>query len=196
MKKICFVLILTLCTVICGCGGNEGYIPPTEEVWPSHSPEATPYIHLYEPPVPETEEIPPEETYSSFEELLESLYSRVGNFFVKDWELEMFRGLPQSEPYSFVVHMEQPIGTYTEDTAIATAEYFTALGCNVRVKRQETTSDGMRSLAYVVILDITPEKLWELSTKTDDYFHVEQLYKSVDERFDILLWPAEGGGAA
>ena len=52
-------------------------------------------------------------------------------------------------------------------------------------------ADGKESLAWVTIITTTPSHLWELSDSLEEQLHVEQLYQSVDIRFDTVVWPEE-----
>ena len=50
---------------------------------------------------------------------------------------------------------------------------------------------GKEYSAWVTIITTTPSHFWEISSSLDEKLHVEQLYKSVDIRFDTVVWPEE-----
>ena len=104
----------------------------------------------------------------------------------------MFRDLPQDEPYSFVVHIDAMLqGTDTVDDHIALAQKFVELGCEAKVKEMRSIEDGKEYTAWVTIITTTPSHFWEISSSLDEKLHIEQLYKSVDIRFDTVVWPED-----
>ena len=140
-------------------------------------------------PNPETHQGPVE--YSeSYEDFIRSIYAEEGNYYVIDWELEMFKSLPQDEPYPFVVRTNAMLqGADTLDDHIALAEKFSELGCEAKVKAMRSVEDGKERTAWVTIITATPSHFWEISDSLSEKLHVEQLYKSVDIRFDTVVWP-------
>ena len=161
--------------------------------WPySHAGE-TPYIRLQNEPADQgTSEF----HGMDYEEILQTLYVWEGSFCFINWEKALFESLPQDEPYSFVVHTEQFLrGGGGEDEHIRLAQAFADQGCEARVKKMDAMQDGMHTIAYVTIVTTTPSKLWELAHSMDEQLFVEQLYESVDYRFNISVWPeAQGNG--
>ena len=51
--------------------------------------------------------------------------------------------------------------------------------------------DGKEYTAWVTIITTTPSHFWEISSSLDEKLHIEQLYKSVDIRFDTVVWPED-----
>ena len=195
--KYRIILLLILCTVFLTACGNrsESATITLESPWPSHAPDATPYVRLQSETsgmqIPENGQ-GQAENYGSYEEFIRSIYAEEGNFYGKDWELQMFRELPQDEPYPFVIHTNAMLqGTDTVDDHIALAQKFVELGCEAKVKEMRSVEDGKEYLAWVTIITTTPSHLWELSDSLDEQLHVEQLYESVDIRFDTVVWPEE-----
>ena len=140
-------------------------------------------------PSSETEQGQPED-YKSYEDIIHSIYAEEGNYYGKDWELQMFRELPQDEPYPFVVRTNAMLqGADTVDDHIALAQRFTELGCDAKVKEMRSIEDGKEYTAWVTIITTTPSHFWEISSSLDEKLHIEQLYKSVDIRFDTVIWP-------
>jgi len=189
-RAACLLCCTALLCSACAKAEDESI---TRQPWPSHAPEATPYVRSVEissqPPDPDANA----EVCSSLEELLASIYVQENNFYIIDWEFEMFKELPQDEPYSFVVHLE-PITGLELEAAMTAAQEFTGLGIEAKVKACCTRYEGMDEWAYTCIVRCTPEKLWEISAATENLYHVEQLYITVDKRFDTLVWPEEEHG--
>lgn len=189
-----FVLSAALCALLllCCCGQRATESAPTAMPWPSHAPEATPFVrsreeaklrHLEE----EAREQPSE---SSWEEMLERIYVYVGKFRFKDWEKEMFEQLPQDEDFSFVVHTPQFLrGRGELADYVELARRFADAGCEAKVKRMDAVQDGVQTIGYVTVVTTTPAHLWELAESMDELLFVEQLYESVDYRFDTVVWP-------
>ena len=190
MKRIvCLILgLFLLCAS--GCAGRSPAETDAAEAWPTHAPGATPYVKLHhEPAAPEPET---DETVSR-EEFLHSLYVFDGNFYFKDWEKQMFEELPQDEDFAFVVHTDLFLsGGGVQEDYIALARAFADRGCAAEVREMDAVQDGARTVAYVVVIRTTPAHLWELADEMEQRIFVEQLYESVDLRFDRRVWPEEG----
>ena len=190
MKIKHIALIPALCILLCACGEKPGTASESVSAWPPHAPDATPYVRLYSEPEQTADDSAA--VYSSLEDMYKELYEQVGCFWFKDWELEMFRGLPQDEPYSFVVHNEASLSDMSEpELLIPDAEKFTALGCDAEIRAMCAVEGGKERYAYTMIVRTEPEHLWEISGAVDGLYVVEQLYPSVDVRFDIHVWPGE-----
>ena len=184
-------VLLSICCVLLLCAGcaseAAGTIPRLP--WPSHAPMATPYVR-----VPEQNETPPTpkaEYYDSWEEMLESFYVAENNFWFHDWELEMFKALPQDEPYIFTVHLATRARHDNEDV-MAAAKELAGLGAEVEVWDMVSIYEGVEEHYYICFVRCTPNELWALSGKTQEYYQVEQQYESVARRCDKLIWPEEG----
>ena len=78
------------------------------------------------------------------------------------------------------------------DFAIASAREFLALGADAKVWACRSIFDGQEELSYICTVTISPEKLWELSEKTENKYFIEQLYESVRLRHDIPVELVEG----
>ena len=191
------ILQLFLCTVLltaCRNPSEPASITP-ESPWPSHAPGATPYVRLQSEangmPAPEAGQGQTED-YGSYESFIHSIFAEEGNFYGKDWELQMFKNLPQDEPYPFVIRTNAMLqGSDTVDDHIALAQKFVELGCEAKVKEMRSVENGKEYLAWVTIITTSPSHLWELSDSLKEQLHVEQLYQSVDIRFDTVVWPEE-----
>lgn len=267
---LCFAL-LTPALTGCGNAAAEQTVPGAQELaGDSRGAETLPsdgtgYIRPASTP-----EQPESETYDDWEALLEATYTREGNFFFKENELEDFKALPQDEPYSFVVHEEPgadadlrldewkenqdnmfraekiysacqagepPEGDYDVDPneypqaksscaagmldklprewfeltekvidyigkirwqdyldirneyELRSAELFTAAGCTCEVRSSTDIYDGQKETSYICIVTATPAQLWEISGQMENMYFIEQLYKTVDARFDTRVWP-------
>ena len=196
MKQRITLLFILYMVFLAACGNHsEPATVTTVSPWPSHAPDATPYVRLQS----ETSGMPAPENgqgqaghYESYEDFIHSIYAEEGNYYGKDWELQMFRELPQDEPYPFVVRTNAMLqGADTLDDHIALAEKFSELGCEAKVKEMRSVEDGKERTAWVTIITTTPFHLWEISDSLSEKLHVEQLYKSVDIRFDTVVWPEE-----
>ena len=194
MKRKVTLLFILCMIILAACGKRpEAATLVTASPWPSHAPGATPYIRLQTEaggmPNPETHQGPVE--YSeSYEDFIRSIYAEEGNYYVIDWELEMFKSLPQDKPYPFVVRTNAMLqGADTLDDHIALAQKFSELGCEAKVKEMHSVEDGKEHTAWVTIITTTPSHFWEISDSLSEKLHVEQLYKSVDIRFDTVVWP-------
>jgi hypothetical protein len=178
---LCSLLYLTL------LGGRASADSPSKP-WPTHAPEATPYVRVFdsEAASPRPEGGPVQ--YGSVEELWDSIYTRFGCFYAINDELEMFRALPQNEPFSFVPHSAR--FELDEGEAMRTARYFDALdGVEARVIAMHQIADGLDDWGYLTVVTMTPARLFELGGELDEPFSIEQLYDGVRERFDVDYWP-------
>lgn len=186
MKKavlwlLCFTMLM--CT---GCASqSEGLIP--QKPWPSHAPGTSPYIRVPERQPQNTES----ESVISLEEYLDSLYVRENNFLFLDWELEMFKALPQDEPFSFTVHLFSLADYGSNDNDLKTAEEFASLGADAQVKAYTHIEDGVEETSYSCFVRCTPAELWEMSSRTQELYFIEQQYETVAQRFDTHIWPTE-----
>ena len=161
---------------------------PITKPWPTHAPEATPYVRVYNaedfPKAEEAETV----VFESIEDLWGHLYTQFGHFYAKSDELEMFRNLPQDEPYPFVPHSVR--FELDEGEAMRMARYFGALdGVDARVIAQHTLQDGLDTWDYLTVVTMTPARFFELSEEVGEPFSFEQLYAGVRERFDVDYWP-------
>ena len=196
MKQRRFFLLFLCTFFLTACGNHsESAEITTASPWPSHAPEATPYVRLQS----ETNGLPSPESgqgqtehEESYEDFIRSVFAEEGNYYGKNWELQMFKDLPQDEPYPFVVRTNAMLqGADTVEDHIALAKKFAELGCDAKVKEMRSVEDGKEYLAWVTIITTTPSHLWELSDSLEEQLHVEQLYQSVDIRFDTVVWPEE-----
>lgn len=189
MKKSALLIICCLMLLLPACAAE----PASEDVprlpWPSHAPEATPYVRA--PEHSETPPTPQGEFYDSWEELLESFYVAENNFWFHDWELEMFNALPQDETYDFTVHLATSVG-HDNDEVMEIARVFDELGVHTEVWDMQSVFDGEEEHYYVCFIRCTPNELWEISGKTQEYYTIEQKYESVAQRCDIRIFPTEG----
>ncbi|MBQ6609695.1 MAG: hypothetical protein IJH70_04610 [Oscillospiraceae bacterium] len=196
MKQRRFFLLFLCTFFLTACGNHsESAEITTASPWPSHAPEATPYVRLQSEtnglPSPESEQGQTEHE-ESYENFIRSVFAEEGNYYGKNWELQMFKDLPQDEPYPFVVRTNAMLqGADTVEDHIALAKKFAELGCDAKVKEMRSVEDGKEYLAWVTIITTTPSHLWELSDSLEEQLHVEQLYQSVDIRFDTVVWPEE-----
>lgn len=185
------ILLSVMCALfLTACGNSSGTAAvETESPWPSHAPDATPYVRLKD----EAEPAPDEVGESSEPITFDSLYTTEGDFYGNKWEMQMFREeLPQDEPYRFVIRTNAMLsGGDTADDHIALAKRFTELGCEAIVKEMRSIEDGQEYIAWVTIVTTTPSHLWELSDSLGEQLHVEQLYPQVDTRFETQIWPEE-----
>ena len=185
LKALPLLLILALALAGCAQAGT-GAAPAVAGSWPTHAPDATPYVRTASAqPAPAPEE---GETYESFGALWDDIYERFGNFHARKEELEMFRQLPQEEPYAFVPH--SPLFVLDEGEAMRMARLFDALeGCEARVIAMRQIVDGNEDWGFLTVVTMTPARLFELSEQLDEPFFFEQFYPQVEERFDIAYWP-------
>jgi len=155
--------------------------------WPTHAPEATPFVRVNDGSA--VYEGEPEPVYDeSPEDFWSRFHEKVGRFYVRGEELEMFRALPQDEPYPFVPHSVR--FELDEGEAMRMARTFDALdGVDARVIAQHTLLDGQDDWGYITVVTMTPARFFELSEEAGEPFSFEQLYDGVRERFDVDYWP-------
>lgn len=181
-KRMLRGIVLLLSLSLAGCASAEAAPSP----WPTHAPEATPYVRVYnhENDTPVDESI----HFNSMEDLWSSIYEKFGHFYAKKDELEMFRSLPQDEPYDFVPHSVR--FELDEGEAMRMARLFDGLeGCEVKVIALHQLVDSLDDWSFLTVVTMTPARLFELSEELDESFMFEQLYDEVRERFDIDYWP-------
>lgn len=188
-------LVFILCMVFLAACGNHSEPATVTAVSasPGSAPDATPSVQ----PQPEADGMPGSETgqdqprhYESYEDLIRSTYAVDGNYYGNESELQMFRKLPQDEPYPFVVRTFAMLqGADTVEDHIVLAQKFVELGCEAKVKEMRGIEDGTEYRAWVTIITTTPSHFWDINSSLDEKLHVEQLYKSVDNRFDAVVWP-------
>ena len=160
---------------------------PITKPWPTHAPEATPYVRVFEDSAVQEGQAEPV-VYESIEDMWAHFHEKFGRFYAKSDELEMFRNLPQDEPYSFVPH--SPRFMLDEGEAMRMARLFDALeGCEARVIALHQLVDGLDTWDYLTVVTMTPARMFELSGEMDETFMIEQLHDAVRERFDIDYWP-------
>lgn len=166
--------------------GGTAEAAPVQKPWPTHAPEATPYVRVYN-----AEDFPKaEETvvFESIEDLWGHLYTQFGRFYAKSDELEMFRNLPQDKPYPFVPHSAR--FELDEGEAMRMARFFDALdGVDARVIAMHQLVEGLDDWGYLTVVTMTPARFFELSEEAGEPFMIEQLYDGVRERFDVDYWP-------
>lgn len=161
--------------------------PPITKPWPTHAPEATPYVRVFEDSAVQEGQAEPV-VYESIEDMWAHFHEKFGRFYAKSDELEMFRSLPQDEPYPFVPHSVR--FELDEGEAMRMARYFDALdGCEAKVIAQHTLQDGLDTWDYLTVVTMTPARFFELSEEAGEPFSFEQLYAGVRERFDVDYWP-------
>lgn len=161
--------------------GAEAEAAP--QPWPTHAPDATPYVHIFTPevapPPPDTDAV-----YITWDDL----YARFGHFYARTEELEEFRALPQDEPYSFVSHSER--SGLDEGETMRMAQLFDRQeGVEARVLAMHSISSGLDDWSFLCVIETTPARLFELSEEMDETFMFERFYDAVRERFDIPYWP-------
>ena len=136
------ILFFVVCAVfLTACGSPSGSATAvTESPWPSHAPDATPYVRLKGEAMPAQDEVGESAEPITFD----SLYTTEGDFYGNKWEMQMFREeLPQDEPYRFVIRTNAMLsGGDTADDHIALAKRFTELGCEAKVKEMRSIEDG------------------------------------------------------
>ena len=188
MKKIVvtsILLILILSLALTGCSHADAAAAPPAKPWPTHAPDATPYVRPYSA---ETAQMAEGDAAETIEVTWDDLYDSFGHFYAKDWELAMFRALPQDVPFDFVPHSF--CFGLDEGEAMRMARFFDGLdGCEARVIAMHQITDGLDDWGYLTIVTMTPARLFELSETLDETFMFEQFYEQVRERFDIDYWP-------
>ena len=167
--------------------GAKADASPIQKPWPTHAPEATPYVRIYDgTAVYEGEEEPVE--FESIEDMWSHFKTQFGRFYARGEELEMFRNLPQNEPYPFVPHSTR--FELDEGEAMRMARYFDALeGVDAGVIAQHTLFEGLDTWDYLTVVTMTPARFFELSEEASEPFLFEQLHDGVRERFDVHYWP-------
>ena len=108
--------VLSFAVSLSACGvKTESDMTP----WPTHAPGATPYVCLMDKEEGSALSQNNGEVYDSYTDFLRSLYKEVGHFYFIDWEMEMFQGLDQGQPFSFVVHTEPGANVAPEMQAVS-----------------------------------------------------------------------------
>lgn len=166
---------------------GQAHAAETAKPWPTHAPEATPYVRINDGSAVYAGEAEP-----VYDESPEDFWGRYrekfGRFYARREELEMFRALPQDEPYPFVPHSVR--FELDEGEAMRMARTFDALdGVEARVIAQHTLLDGLDDWSYLTVVTMTPARFFELSEEAGEPFSFEQLYDGVRERFDVEYWP-------
>ncbi|MBR1567150.1 MAG: hypothetical protein IJ649_10365 [Oscillospiraceae bacterium] len=184
-RKHTGMILVSLCSLTL-IGAAKAEAAPIAKPWPTHAPEATPYVSVYNAEdFPKAEEVV---QYASLEDMWGSIYEEFGHFYAKSDELEMFRNLPQDEPFSFVPHSAR--FELDEGEAMRMARYFDALdGVDARVIAQHTLFEGRDTWDYLTVVTMTPARFFELSEEAGEAFLFEQFYDGVRERFDVDYWP-------
>ena len=184
-RKISGLILVPLLsfTILSAAADTSPIIKP----WPTHAPEATPYVRVFEDSAVQEDQAEPV-VYESIEDMWAHFKEKFGRFYAKSDELEMFRNLPQDEPYPFVPHSAR--FELDEGEAMRMARYFDALdGCEAKVIAQHTLQDGLDTWDYLTVVTMTPARFFELSEEAGEPFSFEQLYAGVRERFDVDYWP-------
>ncbi len=190
MKNIILYLVVltqTFALGLAGCSSNATAQSPAVAAapWPSHAPEATPYIHVYTGNEAAADAGGDAE---AFETAWDAMYERFGSFYARKAEFEMFRSLPQEEAYPFVPHSEG--FSLNEGEAMRMAMLFGEMeGCEAKVIALHQITAGVDDWNYLTVVTMTPSRMFELSTELEESFMIEQLYEGVRERFDIDYWP-------
>ena len=183
-KIVGSILIPVLSFALLGAAADTS---PIIKPWPTHAPEATPYVRVFEDSAVQEDQAEPV-VYESIEDMWGHFKTRFGRFYARDEELEMFRALPQDKPYPFVPHSVR--FELDEGEAMRMARYFDALdGVDARVIAQHTLLDGQDDWGYITVVTMTPARFFELSEEAGEPFSFEQLYDGVRERFDVDYWP-------
>lgn len=183
-KIVGSILIPVLSFALLGAAADTS---PIIKPWPTHAPEATPYVRVFEDSAVQEDQAEPV-VYESIEDMWAHFKEKFGRFYAKSDELEMFRNLPQDEPYPFVPHSVR--FELDEGEAMRMARYFDALdGVDARVIAQHTLQDGLDTWDYLTVVTMTPARFFELSEEAGEPFSFEQLYAGVRERFDVDYWP-------
>lgn len=183
MKKNLHGILPLILTVFVLYGARAAAESP--KPWPTHAPEATPYVRVFR-----GEDAPPPTSAEGETVSLtwDDLYSRFGHFHARAEELELFRSLPQDEPYAFVPHSDR--FELDEGEAMRMARLFDALeGVDARVIAMRTLESGAPDWGFMTVVNMTPARLFELSEELEEHFMFEQFYESVRLRFDIDYWP-------
>ncbi len=180
-KRITHGIVLLLSFALAGCAAAEA--ASEAKPWPTHAPEATPYVRIFTP-----EAAPPQPDTDAVYITWDDLYARFGHFYARTEELELFRTLPPDETYSFVLHSE--LSGLDEGETMRMARLFDRQeGCDARVIAMHGISNGLDDWNFLCVVETTPARLFELSEEMDETFMFEQFYDEVRERFDIPYWP-------
>lgn len=176
-----------LCSLLTLALAGQAHAAPEAKPWPTHAPDATPYVRVYtaeEHPMPE-----PEPTqFESIDDMWAHFYTKFGRFYSRDEEYELFRSLPPDEPYSFVSHSER--SGLDEGETMRMAQLFDRQeGVEARVLAMHSISSGLDDWSFLCVIETTPARLFELSEEMDETFMFERFYDAVRERFDIPYWP-------
>jgi len=183
-KIVGSILIPVLSFALLGAAADTS---PIIKPWPTHAPEATPYVRVNDSTAVYEGEAEHVE-FESIEDMWAHFKEKFGRFYAKSDELEMFRNLPQDEPYPFVPHSVR--FELDEGEAMRMARYFNALdGCEARVIAQHTLQEGLEDWGYLTVVTMTPARFFELSEEAGEPFMIEQFYDGVRERFDVDYWP-------
>ena len=184
-KKINGLILIPMLSLALLSGTAEA--APVSKPWPTHAPEATPYVRVNDGSAVYVGE--PEPVYDETpEDFWGRFLEKFGRFYARGEELEMFRALPQDEPYPFVPHSVR--FELDEGEAMRMARCFDALdGVDARVIAQHTLLDGLDDWCYLTVVTMTPARFFELSEEAGEPFSFEQLYDGVRERFDVEYWP-------
>ena len=176
--------LLLAALLLAGCAAPA--VSPAASPWPTHAPDATPYVRTMAPEAAARPEAV--ENVQSIEVLWGDIYEQFGHFYAKKDELELFRSLPQEEPYSFVPH--SPRFSLDEGEAMRMARLFDGLdGVEARVIAMHQIVNGLDDWDFLTVLTMTPARLAALSEEVDEMFMLERFWPSVEERFDIAYWP-------
>ena len=180
-KKRMHGILLLFSLLLAGCAGAKA--APAAKPWPTHAPEATPYVRVFTP-----EAAPPPPDTDAVCITWDDLYARFGNFYARTEELEEFRALKPDEPYSFVSHSERS-GLDEGETMRMARLFDRQEGVEARVLAMHSLANGLDDWSFLCVIDTTPARLFELSEEMDETFMFEQFYDGVRERFDISYWP-------
>ena len=184
-RKIVASILIPMLSLALLSGTAEA--APIQKPWPTHAPEATPYVRVNDSTAVYEGEAEHVE-FESIEDMWSHFHEKIGRFYVRGEELEMFRNLPQDVPYPFVPHSVR--FELDEGEAMRMARTFDALdGVDARVIAQHTLLDGQDDWGYITVVTMTPARFFELSEEAGEPFSFEQLYDGVRERFDVDYWP-------
>ena len=171
-------IVLLAALTAAGCARAEAAPSP----WPTHAPEATPYVRVFTP-----EAAPPPET-DAVTITWDDLYTRFGHFYARKEELDLFRALPPDEPYAFVTHSERS-GLDEGETMRVARLFDRQEGVGARVFAMHGITNGLDDWSFLCVVETTPARLFALSEEMDETFMFERFYDEVRERFDIPYWP-------
>jgi len=184
-RKIVASILIPMLSLALLSGTAEA--APIQKPWPTHAPEATPYVRVNDSTAVYEGEAEHVE-FESIEDMWSHFHEKIGRFYVRGEELEMFRNLPQDVPYPFVPHSVR--FELDEGESMRMARYFDALdGVDARVIAQHTLFEGLDTWDYLTVVTMTPARFFELSEEAGEPFLFEQLHDGVRERFDVDYWP-------